>query len=526
MKAKIDRFFPFLIFVPLILSGFVHLWNPIGTPEIDGDEGHYYRRAINTMQGAPAEEVKVLGPNPSYDNPFFGQIFLASVLTLFNYPASLSSDNNINANSVGALFLSPRVTMGILAVIDTFLLFKIAERRYGIFVALISSMLFAVMPFSLEIRRVFLETLQLPLILSSVLFALYFRKQTISPNNVILKKLCPNNMITIFISGIFLGLAIFTKIPAFNMIPLIGILIYFNNKNTPLKALSLWLIPVVLIPAIWPLYAVVSSDFDKWLGGISYQTNREGAGILSIRNLYEVDPILVILGISGSIFAFVIRRDYFSFLWIIPYFIFFSVIAQVTNHNYIPLLPAFCLGGGLLIVEIYDVFRIFKSIIPRFIIPGIFFISIIGIGFAVTVSQIMEDLTSTFFALYSAIIEKLPTHNNSVNDNQKNKVTIVGDNWIVSSFSWIPDYLYHNDHEFVRISSHSKIDTKKVLFVVDARLRELMSNSTDDGKQFLRHQAALKKLYDNSDIAAKFNFTTKGILSKASRGQVEIRTNY
>ena len=94
------RFFPFLIFVPLVLSAFVHLWNPIGTPEIDGDEGHYYRRAINTMQGGPAEEVKVLGPNPSYDNPFFGQIFLASVLSIFNYPNSLDPDNSIDANSV------------------------------------------------------------------------------------------------------------------------------------------------------------------------------------------------------------------------------------------------------------------------------------------------------------------------------------------------------------------------------------------------------------------------------------------
>jgi hypothetical protein len=520
-KAETRRLLSLLILIiPLTLSAIVHLWNPIGAPDIHGDEGHYYRRAINIMLGGPAEEAKVLGPNPSYDTPFFGQIFLASVLSLLDYPHSLNLEDEINANSVGALFLVPRLIMGILAVADTFLLFKIAQRRYSIYVAFTASMLFAVMPLSMEIRRVFLESIQLPLILLSVLFAVYYIKPTKSGNTVTNERLNVKKTITIFISGIFLGLAIFTKIPAFIMIPLIGILFYANsNKSVRLKALGLWLVPVILIPSIWPLYAILSGDYDKWIGGLFFQTNREGIGILSITSLFRVDPVLLVLGLSGAIFAFIIRKDYFCITWIIPFLIFFSVIGLVRIHNYVPLLPAFCLGGGILLAEIYIAFKKYKTSFQRLLIPSFIFGAIVVFGFASTISQLNQNLTSTYFALYSFIVGKLSIHNEG-NDKSNiiNKVTVIGSNWVVSSFSWIPNYVYYNDHEFVRLNGHPKIETKKVLFVVDSLTRDLMSNTTKDGKRFLQHQTWLKKLYDSTHTIAKFNDTTKG--------RIEIKTNY
>ena len=63
--------------------------------------------------------------------------------------------------------------MGLLAVIDTFLIYKIAERRYNRNVAFIAAILFAVMPYTWLIRRVLLEPIQLPFLLTSILFALY-----------------------------------------------------------------------------------------------------------------------------------------------------------------------------------------------------------------------------------------------------------------------------------------------------------------------------------------------------------------
>ena len=68
--------------------------------------------------------------------------------------------------------------MGLLAVVDTFLIYKIAEHRYGRNVAFVAAILFAVMPLSWILRRVLLESIQLPFILSSILFLVYKRNLT------------------------------------------------------------------------------------------------------------------------------------------------------------------------------------------------------------------------------------------------------------------------------------------------------------------------------------------------------------
>jgi hypothetical protein len=47
--------------------------------------------------------------------------------------------------------------MGILAVVDTFFINKIAEHRYNRNIAFIAATLFAVMPYTWHIRRVLIE---------------------------------------------------------------------------------------------------------------------------------------------------------------------------------------------------------------------------------------------------------------------------------------------------------------------------------------------------------------------------------
>ena len=41
-----------------------------------------------------------------------------------------------------------------------------------------------------------------------------------------------------------------------------------ENNIINLKALGLWFIPVILIPAIWPAYAISVGQFDGWLNGL------------------------------------------------------------------------------------------------------------------------------------------------------------------------------------------------------------------------------------------------------------------
>ena len=88
-----------------------------------------------------------------------------------------------------------------------------------------------------------------------------------------LKSISSQNLILLLSSGIFLGLTIFTKVPAITLIPLVGFIIFTNNKKS-FKALGLWIIPVILIPLIWPIHTVLAGEFDQWQDGIIYQTTR------------------------------------------------------------------------------------------------------------------------------------------------------------------------------------------------------------------------------------------------------------
>ncbi|HZA07646.1 MAG TPA: hypothetical protein VE619_08085, partial [Nitrososphaeraceae archaeon] len=161
----------FLI-IPLILSAFTHFWNPLGFPRLYFDEGIYMRRAMHVLTGqGPQEEVTF------YDHPYFGQLFLAGVLGSISYPHSLVSPNTGSdmQHFIEMLYFVPRIIMGILAVIDTFLIYKISEYHYSRKIAFISSTLFAVMPSTWFIRWILLDSIQITLILSSILFAAYTR---------------------------------------------------------------------------------------------------------------------------------------------------------------------------------------------------------------------------------------------------------------------------------------------------------------------------------------------------------------
>ena len=220
----------------------------------------------------------------------------------------------------------------------------------------------------------------------------------------------------IILSGVFLGTAIFTKIPAFTMIPMVGFLVYMNyrnsdvsvlhlrkskskNKNTnnnsskksrsyftiipsffgsflqfaqnkKIIVLALWIIPVILIPAIWPAYAISIGQFHKWTDGIHWQASqRVSNGISeSLKTIYSIDPILVAFGIAGFVFR-AIRRDIPLILWIVPFVIFFTfVVGYVSWFHWIPIIPGFCIATAKLMVDIAK--RISRYIKVQQIIVG------------------------------------------------------------------------------------------------------------------------------------------------------------
>jgi dolichyl-phosphate-mannose-protein mannosyltransferase len=338
--------------IPLSLSAFTHLWNPIGFPYFVGDEGHYIRRSLQILEQFDPQETA------RYDHPYFGQLFLAGLFKLIGYPASLNPVSG-DVNSTQMLYMVPRIIMGLLAVLDTFLIYKICELLYtrNKAIAFIGSILFAVMPLTWLTRRVYLDSIQLPLILLSILLAIYFYNNSKTRDNSVkgsawrLGEFINKGTLPIILSGIALGLAIFTKIPALTMIPVIAYLIFRANKKyrERIKNLGLWLIPVILIPAIWPAYAISVGEYDNWYNGVFSQAGREGSGIGSIGILFKIDPVLVSIGIIGIIFATVIKKDLFLLIWIIPFLIFHTIIPWTQHFHWIQVLPVFCIAGALLL---------------------------------------------------------------------------------------------------------------------------------------------------------------------------------
>src|SRR5215210_3124166 len=367
-----------LVLLPLALSAYTHLWNPAGFPNIFYDEGVYMRRAMHVMEG--------LGPQEAYyyDHPFFGQIFLGAIFKIIGYPDSLNPSADLH--SIESLYQVPRVLMGILAVIDTFFIYKISERMYNRNVALFASILFAVMPSTWFTRMILLDSILLPLLLLSILLAVYTSKSKSEKSNNIIN----NNII--LLSGIFLGLAIFTKIPAFTMIPLVAFLIYRNNKRS-LKTLGLWFVPVIFIPVLWPAQSLVAGAFNSWTNDVLWQINRENAGLPWIVFLLAItDPFIFVAGLGGLAYSF-LRRDYFILLWSLPFLAFLAVMGYTNFFYWIPILPALCIGAGKLM---FDIIQKNKKISQR-ALRVVMLSSIIGFGVTSTTLLIATDVTSAQF---------------------------------------------------------------------------------------------------------------------------------
>jgi Dolichyl-phosphate-mannose-protein mannosyltransferase len=507
--------YQFLILLSIILvSCFFHLWNLDGFPSIYRDEDHYLRKAMFILEGKGLQEGSndlISIPSYKYDHPYFGQLFLGGVLKLIGYPDSLSPKAG-DVHSIEKLYLVPRVIMGLLAVVDTFLIYKIAEYRYNRNIAFIAAILFAVMPLSLLTRGIFLDSILLPFLLSSILFAIY-SKET---KTIEFTRRNTNNLF-VLLSGIFLGLAIFTKLPAFLMIPVVAYLVYTNSNNNyynnnkfkNIKVLGLWFIPVILIPMIWPAYATLTGHFDEWINGVIWQADRSSRSLSNaMEHVFKMDPLLLILAIAGIIYAR-IKRDYFLPLWIFPYLILLFIVDWVYFFHIVPILPAFCIAAAVLLVDLVRKSNKRKIVRPlTFSLIG----AIIIFGLLNTITLITINLNSTYFELVSFINQNLP--NNPNNKNDENSVVFVGPNsgW---GFFWLLKYIFDKDVEFKWFELPKdyigSITNKNFLLMADREVRYAVYDSTSGAS----HINQIKKLYHDSIPLKTFsNNTLKYDLNK------------
>jgi hypothetical protein len=446
--------------IPLILSAFTHLWNPVGFPDLFYDEGIYMYRTMHVLSG------EGLQTGSFYDHPFFGQMFLAGVLSMIGFPNSLHPTPD--TNSVKMFYLLPRVLMGIIAVIDTFLIYKISQRCYSKNVALLASVLFAVMPITWFVRRILLDSILLPFLLSSILFALYVKDSK-------------NEKSIVLISGIFLGITLFTKETMFTLIPLVAVVIYRNTRNR--KLLLLWFLPVLLIPLAWPIQSMESNQIHKWIADVLVQVHRQNNNFLNIlQNFFYFDPLLLLLGIAGTIYA-AIRRDLIILLWVCPFVIFLISVGYLQYFYWIPLLPVFSIGASKLVMVLSELAK--EKVRP--IIP---FVLIVCLGiFGLTMSALL--ITSNVSGQYDAaafIIQKIQDNNKSLGNEN---ITIISS----PVYSWLFHYVYKipNVLPDYRYPLFHPLPTDKVFLIADPHFK----SNINAGKK-------LQDLYNNTRTIKKF----------------------
>jgi hypothetical protein len=450
----------FLLITPLALSAIIHLWNPSGFPFPAYDEGTYLGRSVYLMEGLGPQE-----PYSGYDHPYFGHLFLASLFSVIGYPDSLDPSSYADKNSLQMLFLVPRVLMGILAVVDTFLIYKISELRYNRSVAFVASVLFAIMPITWLTRWILLDTLQIPFFLLSILFALSCRSAPSGGNH---DKVNNNNnkILKILLSGIFLGLAIFTKVTLFTMIPLVGFLVLKHCSSTRrLEVIGLWLIPVVFIPLLWPAYAISIGQFQNWLTDVDNQTYRTGWPLsVSIDDFFKTDTILFFLGITGLVFA-AIKRDFFILLLVIPYLVFLSFIGYVSTFHLIPLAIGFCLAAGRLITEIS--YKISHKKFQQSVFAITFAIGAFGI---VNTAVLITSNDNSHYFDAAAFVNKYLEKNKDNGGNTTDTITVIS----TPFYLWLPLYKFHLDNYIGWIPQ--VIKTEKLLLIVDNEFRGVLSS--------------------------------------------------
>jgi len=454
------------------------------------DEGVYLRRSMHVLAGLGPQDPDSRFDHSqestsSYDHPYFGQTLLAGIFALIGYPDSKAL---IGSNSIEYYFTVPRIVMGFFSIIDTFLIFRICERRYNLAVAVAAAILFAVMPMSWLTRRIVLDSIQLPFVLLSVLLIVEMGHRL------------KNTALLCAFSGVCMGLSIFTKIPAIMLIPLGLYLIYgalprHYSKNSKLKFMVIWLLPTILLPTIWPAYALLAGQFDEWISGVTWQgTQRQAEGRTlsdTLINFMQADPILFILGLAGIAYCS-IRRDFLPIIWISPYFALLYVVGWVTHFHLIMILPPFCMAIAKLIEGIPRMLKLKRrSLVTTIVLAGL---TIFGI--VITTMLITTNVTWTQLQA-ARVVENYTTYFNKEGVRQNDKVTIIAN----PIFSWLFKYVYDNPYTFSHLRDTRQIGTAHIVLIVDAVYHQIISGSEGENKSQVDR---LEKIYNNTDISAFF----------------------
>jgi len=289
---------------------------------------------------------------------FYPPIFDLTTATLFGI---------IGTNVFTARFVSV-----IFAIFSLIILFKLANKMYGKKTALISALLFGIMPGFVWLSRVaMIETMLVFFFTTTMYF--FFNWMRFHKNK------------DLILSGFMLGVGILVK---YQMI--IAVVIMFASLfvlcrdylKTKLSRIPLLLLAVVLviIPWIFVSYQVYTSGMlDQWIYAIgignpekSLYSNRLPIPIFYLiemtwpyENVHPISLFLYLVGLGG-LGLYVLRRkfeDKFLLIWFGVVFIFFTLIANKHWRYVIPLFPVLAISASSLILYVYS--RIQNSLLSK-----------------------------------------------------------------------------------------------------------------------------------------------------------------
>ncbi len=262
------------------------------------------------------------------------------------------------------------------------------------------------------------------------------------------------------------------------MIPLVCYLIcippntIWSNNNShhqhhkiDIKKIGIWFVPIILIPSIWPIYSILTDDFDLWLKDMAWNMQREynynnwpvGSSLLnSLSYILQIDPLMFLLGCASIVFAYY-KRDSIVLLWIFPFLIFLFVIDFVSFFHLILILPIICISAARLIVDLSNKVKItrFRRILP------IAIISVIGaFGLGSVTTLITLNVNPSYLDIYAFVVKYLANHHDQLNKNKhqemlgtvnEDELIMLGRHWTMGYF-WIPKHVFDINIDFRRIN--------------------------------------------------------------------------
>jgi hypothetical protein len=290
--------------------------------------------------------------------------------------------------------------------------------------------------------------------------------------------------------------------------------------QSPRVLLGLWLVPVILIPMIWPVYALSIGEFRLWESGVLLQLHRISQPLVdSVNAFFKNDPVLFLLGIAGLGYA-ALKRDYFVLLWIIPFLIFLYIIGYVSLFHFIPLIPALCIAAARLTAELP------KKIINKKVQQALVLVVISGIaifGLASITALLTLDLNSSHFRAAAFVAQYLPYTNNS--EAKNNKITIISDPF----YSWIPQYVFEKNQIYKSYDNKQPVTTQKVLLIIDWGFIQVMTANDRHAEQLQSIYGKTKPILSIVENTPKYSFDKYPYTNLAEypiEPRIEVRINY